>query len=34
MQPSDFIGVIGGVAGFVALAVQGYALWQKRKPEL
>jgi hypothetical protein len=34
VQPSDFIGVVGGVAGFIALAVQGYALWQKRKPEL
>jgi hypothetical protein len=34
MSPADWIGVIGGAAGLVALAVQGYVLWLKRKPAL
>ena len=34
MQPADVIGIIGGIAGFTALAVQGYLMWQKRKPDL
>jgi hypothetical protein len=34
MSPADWVGVIGGIAGFAALAVQGYALWLKRRPAL
>lgn len=34
MEPADVIGVIGGLAGFAALAIQGYTTWQKRKPDL
>jgi hypothetical protein len=34
MQPVDLIGILGGLAGLVALIVQGYILWQKRKPDL
>lgn len=34
MSPVDVIGIIGGLAGFVALAIQGYLMWQKRKPDL
>lgn len=34
MQPADVIGIIGGIAGFTALAVQAYLMWQKRKPDL
>ena len=34
MSNADLIGILGGVAGLVALLVQGYTLWQKRKPAL
>jgi hypothetical protein len=34
MSPADWVGVIGGISGFAALAVQGYTLWLKRRPAL
>ncbi|MCC5879712.1 MAG: hypothetical protein JJU03_07450 [Idiomarina sp.] len=34
MQLADLLGIIGGLAGLLALAVQGYLIWQKRKPDL
>jgi hypothetical protein len=34
MNVSDWVGVLGGLAGLLALGVEGYALWLKRRPEL
>jgi hypothetical protein len=31
---ADIIGILGGVTGLVALAVQGYTMWQNRRPKL
>ncbi|WP_288650142.1 hypothetical protein [Pseudomonas sp. UBA5568] len=34
MDAAGFVGVIGGLAGMAALAIEGYGLWNKRKPRL
>jgi hypothetical protein len=34
MTTSDLIGILGGVAGILALVNQGYTMWQNRLPKL
>lgn len=34
MGITDTIGLLGGIAGLFALGIEGYTMWQKRKPQL
>ena len=34
MDASAWIGLVGGISGLLALVIQGYYLWLKRKPSL
>lgn len=34
MDIADLIGIVGGIAGLVALGIEGYNLWKKRSPQL
>ena len=34
MGTSNWVGILGGLAGLLALAIEGYGYWKKRKPQL
>jgi hypothetical protein len=34
MAIADWVGILGGVAGLLALGIEGYDHWKKRKPQL